>query len=52
MSEAYKHGYSDAIYGFSYINPYYNEQEMKEWIAGKNKIDTSKSVGSDRDGWK
>ena len=33
-SAPYKHGYADALYGWSYLNPYYNEQEMKEWLAG------------------
>lgn len=33
-SAPYKHGYADALYGWSYLNPYYNEQELKEWLAG------------------
>lgn len=33
-SSAYKHGHADALYGWSYLNPYYNEQELKEWLAG------------------
>jgi hypothetical protein len=32
--EAYNKGYSDGVYGFSYLNPYYTPEELEAWARG------------------
>ena len=32
--EAYDHGFNDGKYGFTYLNPYYSQDELNEWTRG------------------
>lgn len=32
--DAYRKGLKDGKYGFSYINPYWNKEEINAWVDG------------------
>lgn len=34
LDEAYRHGYGDGRYGFTYLNPQYTADELAEWVRG------------------
>ena len=34
MFDIYEKGYNDAIYGYSYLDPYWTANELAEWARG------------------